>query len=273
MPCLGYAMETRDGHRWMSGIGYPGTWGGRAMNDLDRLSAVLGSILADGGADGPRRIGMACVEFLPVSGAGVTLMTGVDVQEPVFASDVVIGELDALQFNLGEGPCVEAFAERRPVLIPDLALVSDGRWPVFAHAARRTQARGVFVFPLQLGAISVGVLDLYHREPGALSGDGLTGALRAADATLWSLLGGRVEVAPGVANGAGSEDRRDWLAGGPLHRTEVYQATGMIIGQSGVSAQTALAKLRGFAFAHGRPLDEVARDVVARRLRFDDEEL
>lgn len=241
------------------------------MNDLDRLSAVLTSIVADGGADGPPRIGRACVEFLPVSGAAVTLMTGGDVQEPVYASDVVISELDALQFNLGEGPCVEAFAERRPVLIPDLALVADGRWPVFAHAARRTAARAVFVFPLQLGAITVGVLDLYHRKPGALNGDRLTGALRAADATLWSLLGRRADVTLTAPDGEGSEGAYDWLSGGPLHRTEVYQATGMIVGQSGVSLRTALARLRGFAFAHGRPLDEVARDVVAHRLRLDDE--
>jgi hypothetical protein len=243
------------------------------MNDLDRLSAVLGSVMAEGGTDGPRRIGTACVEFLPVSGAAVTLMTGPDVQEPVYASDVVIGELDALQFSLGEGPCVEAFAERRPVLIPDLTLVSDSRWPVFAHAARRTQARGVFVFPLQLGAIAVGVLDLYRREPGTLSGDGLTGALRAADATLWSVLGRRAEETLTAGNGAGSQDGLDWLWGGPLLRTEVYQATGVIIGQLGVSPRTALAKLRGFAFAHSRPLHEVASDVVARRLRFDDEDL
>jgi hypothetical protein len=199
-------------------------------------------------------------------------MTGGDVQEPVYASDVVISELDALQFSLGEGPCVEAFAERRPVLIPDLALVADGRWPVFAQAARRTPARAVFVFPLQLGAITVGVMDLYHREPGGLNGDALTGALRAADATLWSLLGRRAEETATACDGEGSADARDWLSGGPLHRTEVYQATGVITGQSGVSVHTALARLRGFAFAHGRPLDEVARDVVARRLRLDEEE-
>lgn len=255
----------------MSGPGDRGTRGGGAVNNLDRLSAVLGSIVADGRADGPQRIGMACVEFLAVSGAAVTLMTGGDVQEPVYASDVVISELDALQFSLGEGPCVEAFAQRRPVLIPDLALISGGRWPVFAHAARRTPARGVFVFPLQLGAITVGVLELYHREFGGLNGDRLTGALRAADATLWSLLGRRAGETLAAPDGEGAEGARDWLSGGPLHRTEVYQATGVIIGQSGVSVQTALARLRGFAFAHGLPLDEVARDVVARRLRLDEE--
>jgi hypothetical protein len=243
------------------------------MTDLDRLGALLWSIVTEGGAEGPRRVGAACVEFLPISGAAITLMTGAAAQEPVYASDAVVSQLDALQFGLGEGPCVEAFVERRPVLIADLAGVADGRWPMFAHAARGTPARGLFVFPLQLGAITVGVLDLYCLEPGALCADGLTGALRAADAALWSLLGLRMGETMYTTNGTEPVDLLGWLSGAPLRRTEVYQATGMVIGQSGVTAMTALAKLRGFAFAHGRPLDEVARDVVARRLRLDDEEL
>jgi hypothetical protein len=141
-------------------------------------------------------------------------------------------------------------------------------------AAVRPRRPGLFVFPLQLGAITVGVLDLYHLQPGALAGDGLAGALRAADAALWALLGFRAgETLNTTTNGTGPPDLPGWLSGAPLHRTEVYQATGMIIGQLGVTATTALAKLRGFAFAHDRPLDEVARDVVARRLRVDDEEL
>ncbi|GAA4661780.1 GAF and ANTAR domain-containing protein [Amycolatopsis dongchuanensis] len=244
------------------------------MTDLDRLAVLLRSIAAEGGADGPRRIGAACVEFLPVSGAAITLMTGTDAQEPVYASDAVVSQLDALQFSLGEGPCVEAFAERRPVLVTDLAEVADGRWPMFAHAARDSPVRALFVFPLQLGAITFGVLDLYHLQPGVLAGDGLAGALRAADAALWSLLGLRAEeTMDATTNGTGPTDLPNWLSGAPLHRTEVYQATGMIIGQLGLPATTALAKLRGYAFAHDRPIDEVARDVVARRLRFDDEEL
>ncbi|QRP43008.1 GAF and ANTAR domain-containing protein [Amycolatopsis sp. FDAARGOS 1241] len=243
------------------------------MTDLDRLDLVLRSIVAEGGTDSPRRIGAACVELLPVSGAAITLMTSVDAQEPVYASDVVVSQLDGLQFSLGEGPCVEAFLERRPVLIADLVEVVDGRWPLFAHAARDTPARGLFVFPLQLGAVTVGVLGLYRLEPGALAGNDLTGALRAADAAMWSLLGLREGETLETVNGTGPADVHAWLSGVPLHRTEVYQATGMIIGQLGVTAPVALAKLRGFAFAHDRPLDEVARDVVARRLQFDNEEL
>lgn len=244
------------------------------MTDLERLNAVLRAIVAEGGPDGPQRIGAACLEYLPVTGAAITLMTGGGAHETVFASDLVINELDSLQFNLGEGPCVEAFTLRKPVLVTNIALATDGRWPMFTNAARAIPIGAVYVFPLQLGAIALGVLDLYRTEPGELAGANLTGALRVADAALWSLLGLRVgETLEKTVAEHGSADSDGWLAGTALHRTEVYQATGMIIGQLGVTAQTALAKLRSVAFAQNRLLDEVARDVVARRLRFEDEEL
>jgi hypothetical protein len=202
------------------------------------------------------------------------MMAGPDRQEPVFASDEVAAHLDEMQFRLGEGPCVEAFTERRPVLVPDLAQVTDARWPVFATAARRTPVRAAFVLPLQAGAMGIGVLDLYCDEPGMLDHDELAGALRAADAVLWALLGIRADdptqpPAPPRHNGA---DPHGWLTGSPLDHIEVYQATGMIMVQLGVAAETALSRLRANAFVHDRSIDDIARDVVARRLRFTAEE-
>jgi hypothetical protein len=49
----------------------------------------------------------------------------------------------------------------------------------------------------------------------------------------------------------------------------VHQAAGMVAVQLGISVADALVRLRAFAFADGRPVQEVAEDVVARRLRFD----
>ncbi len=203
------------------------------------------------------------------------MMAGPDRQEPIFASDAIAAHLDEMQFRLGEGPCVEAFTERRPVLIPDLAEVDDSRWPVFAAAARRTPIRAAYVLPLQAGAIGVGVLDLYRDEPGMLGRDELAGALRAADAVLWALLGIRdgkgTERPPPARHSGDDADPHGWLTGSPLDHTEVYQATGMVMAQLDVPAETALSRLRAYAFVHDGTIDDIARDVVARRLRFRDE--
>ncbi|WP_142104330.1 GAF and ANTAR domain-containing protein [Pseudonocardia cypriaca] len=246
------------------------------MPEPAELERMLAEIVAEGGTTAPRRICEACISVLKVSRAAVTMMAGPDRQEPIFASDSVAAHLDEMQFRLGEGPCVEAFTERRPVLIPDLAELTGSRWPVFAAAARRTPVRAAFVLPLQAGAIGVGVLDLYRDEPGMLDHDELAGALRAADAVLWALLGiraGKATELPAPAtqphNGA---DPHGWLTGSPLDHIEVYQATGMIMVQLDVSAETALSRLRAYAFVHERSIDDIARDVVARRLRFGTEE-
>jgi hypothetical protein len=240
------------------------------------LAQILAEIVADGGSAAPRLICEACIAMLPVSRAAVTMMAGPDRQEPIFASDAVAAHLDEMQFRLGEGPCVEAFTERRPVLIPDLAEYTGNRWPVFAAAARRTPVRAAFVLPLQVGAIGVGVLDLYRDEPGMLDHDELAGALRAADAVLWALLGIRadnpVQLPTPATQPHNGADPHGWLTGSPLDHIEVYQATGMIMVQLDVPAETALSRLRAHAFVHDRTIDDIARDVVARRLRFGNEE-
>jgi hypothetical protein len=241
--------------------------------DLAGLEQVLTRIVADGGAGAPARIGEACVAALSLTRGAIAMMAARDQQEPLWASDAVARELDEMQFGLGEGPCIEGFVERRPVLVDDVRAVHAQRWPVFAAAARRTPVRAMFVLPLQTGAITVGVLSLYRDEPGGLEPDELAGALRAADAALWAMLGLRDgEKAGGTTDISQTRaDPHGWLAGSPLHRTEVYQATGMVIEQLQVSAETALSALRARAFALDRSILDVARDVVGRRLRLDEE--
>jgi len=242
------------------------------MTELQALEQVLSEIVAEGGADAPRRICEACVAALPLDRAALTLMTKADQQEPLWASDDVARELDELQFSLGEGPCVEAFVSRRPVLVADLTEHGHALWPVFAAAALRTPVRGLFVLPVQAGAITVGILDLYRDTPGMLERDQLAGALRAADAAMWTLLAlldgvtgyGGLDGEPGVA-----ADGRQPVS--ELHRLEVYQATGMVLEQMQVSPNMALSALRAHAFAHNQTILEVAREVVVRELRFDKE--
>ena len=261
-----------------SGVLTPAHWvdcaavGMADMTEPGALERLLGEIVVAGGTDAPQRICEACVAALPVDRAALTLMSGADRQQPLWASDTVARALDELQFSLGEGPCVEAFVGRRPVLVPDLTETGDDRWPMFAAAARRTPVRALFVLPLQAGAITIGVLDLYRDTPGMLKPDELCGALRAADAAMWTLLGLEENVTNhGEADGHGPTSVDGQQPGSELHRLEVYQATGMILEQMQVTAEVALSALRANAFANDRTILEVARDVVARRLRFDKE--
>jgi hypothetical protein len=203
-----------------------------------------------------------------MTGVSITVMDGAQGQEPVCATDRGAARIDELQFSLGDGPCVESFRTERAVLVPDITDPTETRWPLFAAAAAETGARGMFVFPLHVGAAKIGVLDCYRDVPGALSDRDLSGALRAADAAVWTLLD-RLHPDRIDDRHPNGSDPNGWLDGAPLSRAEVHQATGMLIGQAGLDAPAALARLRAVAFSTGRRIDEVADDILARRLRLD----
>lgn len=208
----------------------------------------------------------AAVAGVGADGAGVTVMASPTVRETLNATDAMATGLEELQLVLGQGPCVDTFAEGGPVLAGDLR--SPGlfaRWPAFTPAALDLGVRAVFAFPLQVGAIRLGALDLYRARPGGLSSDELADALAFADTVNMLLLDATAGAQPDTAELAWQ--REDLSSRNALG----HQATGMVLVQLGCKAEEAFARLRAYAFAHDRRLSDVARDVVERRLRFDPE--
>ncbi|WP_346265303.1 GAF and ANTAR domain-containing protein [Actinoplanes xinjiangensis] len=203
----------------------------------------------------------AATRALAASGAGISVMTEAGTRGVYAASDPLTEQMEELQFVLGEGPCWEAFSLRRPVLVPDLGGVSPTRWPMYIPAVHDSGIRAVFSFPLQMGAMRLGVLDVFRKRTGSLTGEELADALAFAYVTMTALLDHHEEAA---TKGSG-----DVLADAGEHHAELFQAQGMVMVQLGVTIGEAMTRMRGYAFAHGRRLDDVARDVVARRLHFD----
>ena len=210
----------------------------------------------------------AAAATVGVDGAGLTVVVTPTVRETVSATDAVAADLEELQLTLGQGPCLDTFTSGGPVLAGDLRSSEFfARWPVFAPAALDAGARAVFALPLHIGAISLGVLDLYRARPGGLDSKELADALAFADVAGMLLLDRTASAAPAGAELAWQHDNAS------AHQAVVHQATGMILVQLGVSAEAAFARLRAYAYAHDRRLSDVARDVVGRRLRFEPDAL
>lgn len=205
------------------------------------------------------RLCLAAVKSLAASGAGVSVMTEDGVRLLAAASGEASARIDDLQFSLGEGPCTDAFASRRPILEADLTNGVLARWPAYSLAAHDEGVRAVFAFPLQVGAARLGVLDVYRERSGSLSAEELTQALTFADVATSMLLDGQRKAPDGSA-AKGLDEALEW-------RFEVHQAQGMVMVQLGASLADALALLRAYAFTHERPLGDVAREVVTRKLR------
>jgi hypothetical protein len=200
----------------------------------------------------------AVVPGVQVTGAWLSAAPNAQAGHLMLATDEVGRQLADLQLTLGEGPLFDASASSGPVLASDLAdRESRTRWPAFTPAASGAGAAAVFAFPLVVGAIRAGVLGLYRDRAGPLSDFQLGDALVFADTAIMLLL-----------------DAQQRPAGLPSYRAEIDQATGMLTEQLGVTITDAFVRLRAYAYANDIQLADVARDIVARRLRlFPDSDL
>jgi len=227
---------------------------------LDRLRRLV-----DAEPPGPASEGVAgrldqicgaTARWLPAAGAGVTLM---DRSErpigAIAASSEHFRRIEEVQFTLGEGPCVDAYTLRSPVLVPSLARQGASRWPGYSMAARGLGVGAVFAFPLQVGAARVGVLDVYRTDETTLEPEAVADALGFATICLETLLSGDQDGSDGApADIVGDAFRGSF---------EVYQAQGKLAVQLGVSLEEAMVRLRAHSYALNRPVGEVARDVLA----------
>ena len=230
-----------------------------------------------GGGPSMQDLCAAAVAAIQVSGAGLMAVTRTGAVHLMCVTDEISERLADIELTLGEGPRADASAFGGPALASDLT--NDdiiARWPAFAPAARAAGAAAVFAFPLQIGAIRVGVLELYRSQPRPLATVALGDALLFADAATLLLL--ESQQANG-RDGHGQDGTGEQAGGGAdpgpggqpmelgLRRAEIDQATGMLTEQLATGIAEAFVRLRAYAYAQDRRLADVARDIVTRRLR------
>ncbi len=241
------------------------------MAARERMKAELGAALAgDGGAlSAADRLCRACVRLLAVDGAAVSFMNNGSTQGTFGSSGALSRRLDEFQFTFGEGPCVDAVTTDRPVLVNDLRDEQGRRWPAFGPAVLGTGVLAVFALPVRISRSPIGALDLFSRRPGPMSAEGLDGGMWAAELAALPL----VDLMTSDTDWeTASEGGDGWDQLASLERVEVYQATGMIVGELDIDAAEALVRLRAYAFAQGLTASEAAWAIVERRVRLEDEE-
>lgn len=201
------------------------------------------------------------VSALPVDGVALTLRSGRDHSQLVYATDALTAALDELEFTIGEGPGLDCYRAGRPSLEPDLASEATfARWPGFSSEARHLGAGALFAFPMHLGSGSIGNATLYRSTSGPMDGAEIASATGCVDKIVHAVL---ELLKPSGQLRAGLENSIVILG-----HPEVAQATGMIAVQLGVSITEALARLRARAFVERSAISEIACDVIARRRRF-----
>jgi diguanylate cyclase (GGDEF)-like protein len=126
------------------------------------------------------------VDVLPVTAAGVTLISDGEAPQYIAASNQLALRCERLQTEISQGPCNTAFDTGEAVAVPDLH--ADDRFPLFAPAAIEAGLAAVFAFPLRHGDGRLGALDLYRDTPGSLDPNDLAAAQTLADVAAAYLL-------------------------------------------------------------------------------------
>jgi GAF domain len=231
--------------------GEPGAW--------STARAAMAVAVADASLSGLpaalQRLCRAATSSLSLEGAVVQLVTRA--QEPVVlaSSDESSRRIGNIAFEVGEGPCFDAFALDRPVLVPDLLGEGQARWPGYVSAMSQGGVAATYTFPLHLGAVRLGVLELYGAQVRSLGPDEVSVALVFAEAATDSMVD-----PPASTSVALLEDRE---ANGMDHRLEIHQAQGMVTVDLGIDMAAALSLMRAHAFGREIDLVEIARAIVA----------
>jgi hypothetical protein len=224
-----------------------------SLADLARSVAETAQILFTAGSVTDTLASVVDLAVATIDGcdyAGVFLVDGNRVTTPVHTDPTVI-EVDALQHQGGEGPCLDAIAQRTVFYAEDLS--TDQRWPQFAQRAAAAGIRSALALPLSADA-QLGAVNLYARFPIAF------GVMdRAKAAILVSL----ASLALTVANSHEDEVRRSLTFQTALSSREIIgEALGILMEREKISADQAFDILRRASQHLNIKLREVAQNLV-----------
>jgi GAF domain-containing protein len=199
----------------------------------------------------------SCAELLDSVGAGITLAATAGRLE-VLASTSEASELvELMQLRAGQGPCIEAYLTGEVVAVADVNDVVDV-WPLFARSALAQGFLSVHCIPMQLRGETIGSLNLFRDSLGMLPHDDIAAARGLADIATIGILHQRAISEADVA--------RQQLQQALDSRVLIEQAKGVLAHTHALDMSAAFILLRTHARQNGARLQDVARDVVERRL-------
>lgn len=175
----------------------------------------------------------------------------------VAASNATAQASHDLELVMAEGPVTDA-AKGVAVVAAGSALLD--RWPSYGPAVAELGIRAVSAAPLGMAGVTLGAVCALEQTAEAPEGAGVAISLMA-EALTQILLGNSDIAGPDVELGASKML-------GEATQAVVHQATGMISVQSGCGIEDALDLLAARAFADGRPVQEIAEQVVRGHVVF-----
>lgn len=183
---------------------------------------------------------------------GVTVLTD-DRPHTAAYTTVQTLEIDAAQYAIDEGPCLDAARHRRENVVDDV-LVEDERWPLFTQHVAQEGMRSLLALPLVSRDECVGALNLYAWEPGAF---------RDFDATLVRVAAARcADAVVAVTALDGLKRLTGQLEQAMASRAVIEQAKGVIMAMRGITEDEAFEVLRRSSQDRNVKVRALAQQVV-----------
>ena len=223
-----------------------------ALHELGDLRYAAGDL-----DDALRRIVHATHELFAVDGAGLMLVDPDQLLRNVADSDKRIGDLEELQIEHGQGPCIDAFDDKELIHASDLT--TEDRWPDFSPAAVDRGLRAVLASPIPYNQMAIGVVTVFSSDVHPWSPEWELALVAFTDLAALT-----------IANTMQSEQRGELatqLQRALDARVVIEQAKGAMVARDGISPGQAFERMRRQARAERRRVVEVAREIMitARR--------
>jgi len=213
---------------------------GGVLESMEQLSDYL-----DGVVHVVRRHVSGCDEV------GVTILSAGRPQTVAYTTVQTL-QIDAVQYALDDGPCLDAARNRRENRVGDL--VADARWPRFAAQCREDGMRSLLALPLRSGKECVGAMNLYGWAPYGFD---------AFDASLVRVAASRcADAVVAVSALDGAQRLAAQLEQALASRAIIEQAKGVIMALRGVPEHEAFELLRTMSQRRNIKVRELAEQVV-----------
>jgi GAF domain-containing protein len=197
-------------------------------------------------------------ETIPVAaGAGVTLTDEQGRRVTAAATDAVVEQVDSLQYEFDEGPCLSAWHDRVTIRVDDVAV--DDRWPRWRTAVQPLGIRSSLSTPLVAGGSALGAVKVYSPRPAVFGGH---------DEYLMSIFAAQAAVL--VANVQTLDRARqlsDQLKDALRGRDTIAMAKGILMARDGIQEETAFAALANAAQRERRTIEEFSRSLIRTTTR------
>ena len=196
----------------------------------------------------------AAKESIPGTlGAGVSLMDEQGRRTSWGATDEIVTQADSLQYELGEGPCITAWATTGTVRTNDLA--AEDRWSRWSPGAAGLGLRSVLSAPLLFRTESVGAIKVYSDLPGAFDA--------RSEHLLTLFAGPAATLLANVQSAQAPRRLSQQLKDAITSRDNIAFARGILMEREGLGKDESMARLLEIARSSRATLRAAAGSVVS----------